>query len=946
MFRFFKIAISFLLATSLLNAGANDSLKDLTRSKVDTIRIDAYLKLSKLYRNVNIDTSLIYLTQAEKELGIIASAYDSLVLMRWSYNYANNKALYFQETDQFDSVLQYYNTMITLSKQMHNSTLLGNVYNNLGVFHEQQSKYAEALDFYLKAYRLYDSLNDPLTESKVLVNIGVIYYRQGEYAEALEYYEKALPLKREVKDQRGEALVYNNMGIVYYYLENYDKVLENFKRSLNIYRQLGDIRSQAMPYYNIAEIYKEQNRLKEALYYYKKAHDIEMQLGDISGQAETLSTIGYIYLDMKKPADAIRVQKEAVRLLQGLGARRELADALRALSATYELLKQPEQALSYYKQFKAQHDSLNNSQKAKEIAKVKEAYESEKKDHRIELLSERNKIMEVESARQQAILVAQRRMTILSLVVASLVLFGLIMIYRLYQQKRLSNQLLEFKNRAINRKNEEISKMVINLEQAISAREVFFSNATHELRTPLNIVNGFTNLLMNSVSDDKQAYYLKNIKSSSSHLLRLIEDMLAVSQMESGFLRLQYESVDLKEYVQYVVSPFEILAAQRNLKFEFSIASDCPAFVKIDPLRYQQIIANLVDNAIKYTPRNGFVSLSFTYENSYLQLQVKDSGVGIDSADLKDVFNRYERGANTVNAGAAGIGLGLNIVKQLAELQKGTLQVESIPGEGSVFTVAIFAESMQKATYRVSADAKILPSDKMRYGRILLVDDNLSNLELTIDILNVYMSTLVIDTATNGAKALELLRKNKYNLVLLDLKMPDMSGFEVANSLRSSEFANVPVVAMSAQVNAETRQKCKEHGMIGFIEKPYEPVQLINEIERINVFTSATLTDDSLIIPSARKFMQPDELNRIVEVSVPDFLQRLNSALRNKDWDAIAKILPRLRSELELFDKQEFKDCLNLIEKECFTTREISRAATVFQKLTGAWDTISKVIGD
>lgn len=939
-----KLFISLLFYLSICDASANDSLIALTHSKVDTIRIKAFVLLSNKYRHIDLDTAFNYIKTAERELANIEDTQDTAVGMRWFFFVINHKALYFQETDQFDSAFYYYNILIAHTKKMQNAKLTSQIYNNVGALNEQQSKYAQALEYYLKAFRLYDSINDPLMESKTLVNIGVIYYRQQEYTEALKYYEKALPLKKELNDRRGEALLYNNMGIIYYYLENYDKVLENFKRSLSIYRQLGDIRSQAMPYYNIAEIYKEQNRLKEALYYYKKAHDIEMQLGDISGQAETLSTIGYIYLDLNKPTEAIIVQKEAIRLLKKLGTPRELADALLTLSTTYELLKQHSLALQYFKQYKIQHDSINNIQKAKEIANVKEAYESEKKDNHISLLSEKNKTMEIENARQNVILVAQRRMTILSLIVVVLVLFGLIMVYRLYQQKKLSNQLLEFKNKAINRKNDEISKMVVNLEQAIGAREVFFSNATHELRTPLNIINGFTNLLTNAINNEKHSYYLKNIKNSTSHLLRLIEDILAISQMESGFLKLQYESVNLNEFIKYTISPFEILASQRSLKLEYSIDPKCPSFVKIDHLRYQQIIANLIDNAIKYTPQNGNISLTFTYANSYLKLQIEDTGLGIDSEALKDIFNRYERGSNTSKLNTIGMGLGLNITKQLAELQKGTLHVESTLGQGSIFTVTILAEQMPKATYYFGTDSKIIASKNGSFGKVLLVDDNPANLELTIDILNIYMPTLIIDVATSGTKAIEMMNKNSYHLVLLDLKMPDMNGFDVAKTMKNTGLENLPIVAISAQVNAETRQECKKLGMIGFIEKPYEPIQLINEIERVGFFTNIKNTNKTINASVKNKFIQLDEIEKLINTQIPDLLNRFNRALRNKDWDLVTTQLENLRGKLDSFETQDFKEHLNVIEKECFTTRDNSRAGEAFQQLMETWNRFSRNI--
>lgn len=934
----------FLLFATFTNGNCNDSLRVLTHSTNDTIRVVAYLEYSLSYRNSAIDSSLIYLKKAESTLADMSKTYDSKVVARFNILYLIQKALYLQEVDQFDSALSYYGKLFELIKHNGTITQLGEFYNNIGALNEVQSKYGVALDHYFKALRIYDSLDYARGESQTLVNIGVVYYRQDNFEEALKYYERALPLKRKAKDSRGEALLYNNIGIIYYYLENYDKVLENFQRSLAIYRQLNDIRSQAMPYYNIAEIYREQNQLKKALYYYKKAYDIEVQLGDISGQAETLSTIGYVYLDLKMPNDAIRVQEEAVRLLDGIGARREFADALVGLSATYEVVKQHDKALFYYKKFKKEHDSIHTLQKSKEIARVKEVYESEKKDNEIELLSERNKIMGMENARQKAMMAAQRRLIVLSLFIAALVLFALVMIYRLYQQKRLSNQMLEFKNNAINRKNDEIGEMVNKLEHAMSAREVFFSNTTHELRTPLNIINGFTNLLQHSARDTQQSYYLRNVKSSTAHLLRLIEDMLAVSQIESGHLKLQMQDVNLVEFVESVISPFNILAEQRKLNFNFSIDESCPQFVRIDPLRYQQVIANLTDNAIKYTPQYGNVKITFSFINNHLHLVVEDSGIGIDAGMISQIFNRYKRGDNVSEVASVGVGLGLSIVKQLAEIQKGTLLVESEAEKGSRFTVTIYAEVAHKATYRFSSDIKITPSDSVRYGRILLVEDNHANIELTIDILKIYMPTLIIDAAESGRKALALITENNYDLLLLDLKMPDMDGFEVASALKelSNSQANIPIIAISAQVETATRKKCKEYGMVGFVEKPYEPVQLINEIERLGVFTALNMiSNKNGQNGNASTFLkQPiphEDLALIVKHEIPDLLEELNVALRERDWEVVSEKVSELRGCFDVFVNKTFVRHVNEIEKECVTTRDVNRTAESLRELRLSW---------
>ncbi|MDA3866914.1 MAG: tetratricopeptide repeat protein [Salinivirgaceae bacterium] len=919
-----------------------DSLLVQSQSEIDTIKYESLLQLSTKYRNRSIDTAAMFLKEAKGMLPDLLQSVPPEEAYRWQWRYYKQQGLFFQRTDQYDSATNCYQTMMQLAEKAENKQIEGEALNNLGVLNEQQANYPAALDYYFKLLRLYDSIDKPVLESRVFVNIGVVYFRQEKFDDALEYYQKALKLKRKLGDRKGEALVYNNIGIIYYYLENYSKVLENFKRSLVIYRELNDLRSQAMPYYNIAEIYKEQNSLKEALYYYKKAYDIEKALDDISGQAETLETIGNVYLNLKQYTKAVRVQKEAVRLLEGLGAKRELSEAYYSLSATYEILDNFENALSYYKKYKHQADSIHTIQKEKALAQIKEAYESEKKDSEITLLTERNRLANLEREQQKAMITSQRRITVLSLFLVALVLFVLIMVYRSYRQKRLSHQMLEFKNNAISRKNAQITEMVNKLESALRAREVFFSNTTHELRTPLNIINGFTNLLLNTSQDRQHLYYINNIKSSTSHLLQLIEDLLAVSQLETGQLKLHKHGVKFDVYIHTILAPFKVLASQKQQEFIYEIAENVPEFLHVDPLRFRQVLGNLVDNAIKYTPRKGAVSVVFRYENDAIIFRVNDSGVGLSEYDQSVIFDRYSRLLGATEE-QTSTGLGLSIVRTLTELQQGIIHVDSKLGEGTTFLVEIPAEISPKATYSFSPNASILPAPDLRYGRVLLVEDNQANAELTVNILNIYMPTLIIDVATSGSKAIVLLKKNSYDLMLLDLKMPDMNGFELIEKYQSSEgFAtkDVPVIAVSAQVRSVDKQKSKDLGIAAFVEKPYEPVQLIDEIERLRLFAPVPSEMEHQLVSSDLLTGSVDrkQLKSIVETKVPDCFSHVNTALRNKDWEVVAQKIVILRELFELFAEKELIKLINRLEKECVTTQDLEKAASIFKELMKKWE--------
>lgn len=928
----FRIVLSFLflvLFVSFVRADRVDSLMNLTKSGPDTIKVKAYLKLASTYRKTNNDSSLYFMEIADTVLQDLKETLDEKRYDFFKAQFYQQKALRFQQGDHYDSASQYYNQALSIFKKLNKQKKRTQVINNLGALQEQQGNYPQALEYYFQSMRLCDSAGLKKGKSRALINIGVIYNNQENYDEALKYYEQAIPIKRELGDSKGEALLYNNIGIVYYYQDNFEKVLEYFKRSLNIYREIGDLRSQSMPYYNIAEIYLEQKAYKEALYYYKKSYEIDKTLGERASQAETLGTIGAVYAQLGQMEDALRVQHEAVRLLKEVGAKNRYAEALRKLAYTYEQRNDYRNALKYFKQYKLMQDSVHTLKKESQIAKIKEEYETEKKDQKIDLLQERNKRIQLENLTQKEEMKNRQRISILSLLIAILGLVALVMIYRMYRQKKLSSNMLEIKNQSITEKNKEISAIVTQLESALQSREILYSNTTHELRTPLNIINGFTNLLQTECDPERRMFYVGQVKSSANHLLRLIEDMLVISRLETGKFELVYEGVKIADLTKYLENIFSVLAITKQIKFSCQVNENCPEILTIDPVRYFQIISNLLDNAIKYTDIGGEVTITFDYEKQrFLRATIKDSGIGIAEEKQKEIFDRYRRIKDSELTQTDGTGLGLNIVQQLVELFEGQVEVNSKFGEGSAFSVIIPSEVAFHVTYRYAIVYDDVLSEKMGQGRILIAEDNIASAELIKQTLTVYNPELTLDFVYNGEDAVLQVKKNKYDLLIVDIKMPLMSGIEVVQAIRSlqaNQNKDLPVIGISAQSDDKTRKDAQNAGVNEFIPKPYEPGVLILKIEEI-----AALQKRRTKRIEQKK--AEDESNAIGNI-----LNQIDEQLRNHSFTEAVELINAIQNKSSGYVSDNLRNMLAQLEKELVTTQSNDKIGKLIIKIIDYW---------
>ena len=369
-------------------------------------------------------------------------------------------------------------------------------------------------------------------------------------------------------------------------------------------------------------------------------------------------------------------------------------------------------------------------------------------------------------------------------------------------------------------------------EAASKAKGEFLSVMSHEIRTPLNGVVGGCAFLEKTNVNDEQIKHIHMIKESSQQLLLLVNDILDFSKIESGKISLENQPVDLQRLIKHILIIFEAEAQDKNISLEYQAPDKDIPVVLCDQLRFKQILINIISNAIKFTASGGVV---VSFENYQVNgkrfeftLKIEDTGIGINEEKAGDLFQSFTQADTSTTRKYGGSGLGLTISKQLTEIMQGKIWYKSTPGVGTVFCLQYTFEISQLKAEN-SDDIDILTADvQMPASTILLVEDTEVNVMIATQLLEELGHT--VDVSVNGEEAVKKVAENEYDLILMDCFMPVMDGYEATRLIRQYEKkhskTSVPVIALTADVSVENREKCQSVGMDDFIVKPYEPSQV------------------------------------------------------------------------------------------------------------------------
>ncbi|MBA3664173.1 MAG: PAS domain S-box protein [Bacteroidetes bacterium] len=515
------------------------------------------------------------------------------------------------------------------------------------------------------------------------------------------------------------------------------------------------------------------------------------------------------------------------------------------------------------------------------------------------------------------------------------------------QQKRFEQELIEA------RRNAERDKRLA--EEAVEAKQQFLSNMSHEIRTPLNAIIGFTKVVLKSNLDEKQKEYLNAIKVSGDALIVLINDILDLAKVEAGKMTFEQIPFKLFDSISSMLHLFETKLFKKNVELVKKYDNQIPEVLVGDPVRLHQVILNLVSNAIKFTS-SGKITVSVKLreedsEKATIEFSVTDTGIGIPEDKLDTIFNNFQQATSGTARVYGGTGLGLAIVKQLVLSQGGSLQVKSKVNEGSTFSFTLtFTKTREKI--EAKKEEAVVVEDGADNVKILVAEDVVLNQLLIKTLLKEFGFDGVV--APNGKIAVEILEKQNFDVVLMDLQMPEMNGYEATAYIRNTIKSDIPIIALTADVTTADVEKCRAVGMNDYLSKPIDDKLLYNKILKYidkpipskktqarpknNEEAGQKTTNLEYLKQHTRG--NPEMMKQMIKIyldETPRLIDTMKQSIDNMDWDSLKKAAHSMIPTFSIVGiNNEYEEMAKKIKEHAAKKEDSSLINTLLVKIEDA----------
>ena len=813
---------------------------------------------------------------------------------------------------EIDSIIRVTPGIDSLSILLDNYRINGNKYGMMRVGKELGRRYREAAKFneaticHRQALELAEQLCDTIEIIQICNQIGTNFRRIGIMDEASTFHYKALALCEQYHDKssyvalKNRVVSLNGIGNVQFSMGNYSAAITAFRQALSGEQQLNSELGQAINYANIGAIFEKQGMIDSAWIYYRRsmlhnqaarsnlgislchtyfgnllekdkqwdnaiqeyrsAYDLMEKSQDRWHWIESCIALARVNISKGDMSSAQKYLTRASRTAKEMQSREHLREVYWLNYLYYEKLGNCPKAFENYKLSREYADSVSNIENTTHLQNIRVNFEKEKSSRELALIQEN---YQMEQRTKNIILFAGISILLLTIIIIGFLLY-----------------VVRIKSRT--------QKIMRHME---TVRNKFFTNITHEFRTPLTVILGLANQLSEKTEKDQESIAsLQTIIRQGDHLLNLVNQLLNISKVRSSIEEPEWRTGDIVAFIRMIVENFQIFAQQKHLNLIFVPQQ---TFLQADfvPEYFRKVMHNLLSNALKYTPKDGHIFITATQEKNNLVIQIADSGKGIDRQDLPHIFETFYQGNNSCMD--MGTGVGLSLAKQMVETMGGQITVKSAIGKGTVFFVTlplkhgtsqweewVPGESDKNITSSVTTPNSAPPeteSPNSDITTILLVEDNQD--------VAFYIGGLLKDRyrllyARDGKEGLEKAAEYMPDLILTDLMMPGMDGFELCREIRSSIVLNhIPIIIITAKSEDVDKVQGLEAGADAYLLKPFNSDELHVRIaklleqrrvlrEKYSQALRNNCTDTVKLLPADQAFI--DRLTNIIYSQISD----------------------------------------------------------------------------
>ncbi|WP_422079383.1 tetratricopeptide repeat protein [Ulvibacterium sp.] len=724
--------------------------------------------------------------------------------------------------------LALYGESLAIHQEQQNTKGISDNYFRMALAHLGLGNRERALDLLVRAKDLKDKIGDHIGLTKVKISLGVLHEENGNPETAIAYYLESYKANRTIGDQRVNSIIFNNLGVTYTDLKQHDSALVYHKKALELRRGLGKPQGIIQSLMNIGEVYQKQQKVQPALKNLREAHALSHASPNKPMLPGVADRLGSLFLDQGMLDSAEVYLQEALTLKKARDNYFSLAITYDKLSALEERRGDFKQALAYHKLFKKVRDSSLLVEANEELAEVQAKYDTERQEREIESLQQENE---------------KRTLWRNIFAIGTLVALGFaLLLFQFFVYRNKKNKALLEIEETQRRQLEEMDRM----------KSRFFSNISHEFRTPLTLILGPIDQLRKSI-DGALHFKLDVMERNGRRLLKLINQLLDLSKIESGKITLKTALIDIVPLIKGWVMSFKSLAETKHIELAF-VAEQESHFLYVDREKIEEVIINLLSNAFKYTQEDGkiTVSLKRLSADNVLSISVTDTGTGISEQELPHVFDRFYQASNADTEDVTGTGIGLALIKELVELHRGTVRVSSRVDKGTTFEILLPEGRSHLKDEEISGirhveqepisrqKTQILREESVETGGqgdgegkplVLLIEDNQDLREYIRDILK---STYHFIEAVNGEEGVKIAKERVPDIIISDLMMPKMDGLEVCKNLKEEMLtSHIPIILLTAKSSKEDRLAGLKSLADDYLTKPFDTEELLVRLDNL-----------------------------------------------------------------------------------------------------------------